>query len=174
MRKNIIPEDVIEERIYLIRGKRVMLDSDLAEPYGVSVKRLNEQVKRNAARFPRDFMFVLTSEEGAALRSRFATLETKDDSADRRGRHSKYQAHVFTEQGVAMLSGVLYSSRAIKVNIAIMRAFINLRKMIASHGDLSRRLDNLEKKYDIQFRAVFDAIRKILKAEEKPGKKIGF
>ncbi len=119
-------------------------------------------------------MFVLTREEGLVLRSQFATLERADNLNDRRGQHRKHPTHAFTEQGIAMLSGVLHSARAIEVNITIMRAFIKLREIIASHKDLACKLEALEKKYDVQFRVVFDAIRKILNPEEKPKRKIGF
>jgi hypothetical protein len=129
-----------------------MLDADLAVLYGVSTKRLNEQVRRNRSRFPDDFMFQLTAEEVRSLRSQFAT--SKQGRGGRR-----YAPLVFTEQGIAMLSTVLNSERAIQVNIEIMRAFVRLRRMLASNEDLSRKLAALEKKYDSQFRVVFEAIR---------------
>ncbi len=150
--QELIPVEVIERKIYLIRGHKVMLDNDLAELYGVPTKRLNEQVRRNLRRFPDDFMFQLTDEEAVILRSQFATSK-------RGGR--RYLPYVFTEQGVAMLSTVLNSERAIEVNIAIMRVFVKLREMISSHKDLAKRLDDLEKKYDAQFKVVFDAIRQL-------------
>jgi len=164
----IIPQEIIESRIYVIRGKKVMLDTDLATLYRVTTKRFNEQVKRNLKRFPSDFMFQLNVEENQALRSQFATLKQG------RGQHRKYFPHVFTEQGIAMLSGILNSDRAIQVNIAVMRAFVNLREMIASNKDLTRRLDVLEKKYDAQFRIVFDAIRAIMSPPQKKRPLIGF
>ena len=164
----LIPVEVIESKIYLIRGHKVMLDSGLAELYGVPAKRLNEQVRRNEKRFPKDFMFQLSSEEGAFLRSQIATLKRG------RGQHRKYLPYVFTEQGVAMLSSVLNSDRAIEVNIQIMRTFVKLREMIASHKDLARRLDELEKKYDTQFSVVFEAIRQLMIPPEPKRKKIGF
>jgi hypothetical protein len=163
--KEPIPIELIERKIYLIRGHNVMLDSDLAELYAVPTKRLNEQVRRNVRRFPADFMFQLTAEETGFLRSQFATSK-------RGGR--RYLPYAFTEQGVAMLSSVLNSERAIEVNIHIMRAFVRLREMITSHKDLAKRLDDLEKKYDAQFRVVFDAIRGLMKPPEKPKRKIGF
>lgn len=144
-----------------------MLDSDLAELYEVPTRRLNEQVKRNITRFPADFMFQLTDKEADNLRSQIAT-----SSSAHGGR--RYLPFVFTEQGVAMLSSVLNSERAVQVNIAIMRAFVKLREMIASHKDLARKLDSLEKKYDAQFKIVFDAIRELMKPPEKPKRKIGF
>ncbi|TKB63988.1 MAG: ORF6N domain-containing protein, partial [Nitrospira sp.] len=139
----------VEQDILLIRGHRVMLDTDLAKLYGVPTKRLNEQVQRNKKRFPSDFMFQLTPEEVERLRSQIATLKPG------RGQHRKYQPYAFTEQGVAMLSSVLHSERAI---LAIMRAFVQLREMIGSNKRLARRLNELEKKYDSQFRIVFETI----------------
>ena len=143
-----------------------MLDSDLALLYGVSTKRLNEQVKRNRARFPGDFMFQLTAAEFAGLRSQIVT------SNARGGRRTP--PYAFTEQGVAMLSSVLHSQRAIQVNIEIMRAFVRLRHALASHKELARKLDALEQKYDVQFRAVFDAIRALMAEDARPKRRIGF
>ena len=154
--------------ILLIRGHRVMLDTDLAILYGVPTKRLNEQVRRNKKRFPSDFMFQLTPEEVERLRSQIATLKPG------RGQHRKYSPYAFTEQGVAMLSSVLHSERAIQVNIAIMRAFVQLREMIGSNKTLARRLNELEKKYDSQFRVVFEAIRSLMAEPEPKVKRIGF
>ena len=165
----IVREAAVERLILLIRGERVLLDSDLAALYGVSTKRVNEQVRRNRARFPGDFMFQLTVMEAGRLRSQTVTLKTG------RGRHRKYLPYVFTEQGVAMLSSVLRSKRAIGLNIEIMRAFVRLRQMLATHADLARKLAVLEKKYDAQFKVVFDAIRKLMTPPEtKKGKQIGF
>jgi hypothetical protein len=152
---SIIPAERIEQAIVILRGQKVMLDSDLAALYGVPTRRLNEQVRRNLKRFPTDFMFELTPKEIGALRSQFAT--SKHGRGGRR-----YAPLVFTEQGVAMLSSVLHSERAVQVNIEIMRAFVRLRRMLASHSDLARRLDALEQRYDIQFKAVFDAIRELM------------
>jgi phage regulator Rha-like protein len=129
---------------------------------------LNQAVRRNASRFPADFMFQLTGEEATALRSQFVTLKTG------RGQHRKYRPYAFTEQGVAMLSSVLHSERAIQVNIAIMRAFVQLREMIGSNKGLARRLNELEKKYDSQFRVVFEAIRELMAEPEPKVKRIGF
>jgi hypothetical protein len=147
-----------------------MLDRDLAALYGVATKRLNEQVRRNLARFPDDFMFQLDAEEAEVLRSQSATIKLG------RGQHRKYRPYAFTEQGVAMLSSVLNSDRAIEVNIAIMRAFVRLREMLASNKDLARKLDALEKKYDAQFRVVFDAIRQLMAppTEDQKKRRIGF
>jgi hypothetical protein len=161
----LIPVEVIENKIYLVRGHKVMLDSDLAELYGVPTKRLNEQVRRNEKRFPDDFMFQLSDEETESLRSQNATSK-------RGGR--RYLPYAFTEQGVAMLSTALNSDRAIEVNIQIMRTFVKLREMIASHKDLAQRLDELEKKYDKQFSIVFEAIRQLMAPPEPKRKKIGF
>jgi hypothetical protein len=148
--------DRVEAKILFVRGQKVMRDSDLAELYEVETRVLNQAVKRNIERFPADFMFQLTVEEVAGLRSQFVTLKTG------RGRHRKYQPYAFTEQGVAMLSSVLRSQRAIRVNIEIMRAFVRLRQMLASNAELARKLAALEKKYDAQFKVVFDAIRELM------------
>ncbi len=149
-----------------------MLDSDLAALYQVPAKRLNEQVKRNRARFPEDFMFQLTDEEYESLRSQIATLETG------RGRHRKYLPFVFTEQGVAMLSSVLHSERAVQVNIAIMRTFVKLREMLTTQKGLAEKIERLERKYeghDQQFQAVFDAIRQLIASPPTTKRrKIGF
>ena len=165
---NLVPSERIEKRIFLFRGQRVMLDTDLAELYRVTTKRLNERVRRNIKRFPSDFMFQLTKEEEESLRSQIATLKGG------RGQHRKYQPYVFTEQGVAMLSSVLNSERAVQVNIEIMRAFVRLRELMSTHKDLARKLETLEKKYDAQFKVVFDAIRQLMTQPEPRKRKIGF
>jgi hypothetical protein len=161
-----VAADAISRAILSIRGMRVLTDEHLAELYGVPTRRLNEQVKRNRARFPADFMFRLTRAEVLRLRSQFAT------SNGRGGRRTL--PCVFTEQGVAMLSSVLHSKRAIRVNIEIMRAFVRLRAEFAAHKELARRLDALEKKYDKQFHVVFDAIRQLMVTEATPRRRIGF
>jgi phage regulator Rha-like protein len=161
-----IPAERVERRILLIRGQKVMLDSDLAELYGVETKVLMQAMKRNMDRFPADFTFRLSRQEFRILRSQFVT------SSQWGGR--RYPPYAFTEEGVAMLSSVLRSERAVQVNIAIMRAFVKLREMLASNRDLARRLDEMEKKYDVQFKVVFDAIRELMKPPEKPRRKIGF
>jgi hypothetical protein len=158
----------IESAIYVIRGHKVMLDSDLARLYGVTTKRLNEQVRRNIQRFPDDFMFRLVVEETKSLRSQIATLNMG------RGQHRKYMPRVFTEQGVAMLSSVLNSEKAIEVNIQIMRTFLRLRRMMASNVELARKIIELESKYDGQFKVVFKAIRKLVESPEPKHKRIGF
>jgi hypothetical protein len=166
--KSLIPVEAIEKRILLIRDEKVMLDSDLAELYRVEIKALNQAVKRNIERFPADFMFQLTTEENELLKSQIVTLKPG------RGKHRKYLPYAFTEQGVAMLSSVLKSERAIRVNIEIMRSFVRLRRMLSSNAELARKLTALEKKYDLQFKAVFDAIRQLMAPPVKPKRKIGF
>jgi hypothetical protein len=163
----------IASLVRLIRGERVLLDVDLAALYGVSTKALNQAVKRNQTRFPDDFMLLLTrqeSEAAAASRSQFVTLK--------RGQNVKYLFHAFTEQGVAMLSSVLRSPRAVEVNIAIMRTFVQLRRLMDSNRELARKIETMEKKYDERFAIVFDAIKRLI-AEEDAGKaapkrRIGF
>ncbi len=152
----LIPSERIEKAILFIRGHRVMLDRDLAELYDVPTKALNQAVRRNPKRFPDDFMFQLSKEELENWRSQIVT----SDSAARMGLRRPPLA--FTEQGVAMLSSVLHSERAIEVNIAVMRAFVRLREILATHKDLARKLEELERKYDVQFRAVFEAIRQLM------------
>jgi hypothetical protein len=175
--KSWIPAERIERSILLIRGQKVMLDRDLAYLYGVTTKGLNQAVKRHKDRFPEDFMFQLTMEEakiwwtevkGVGLRSQIVTLK--------RGEHIKYRPYAFTEHGILMLSSVLNSDRAIKVNIEIMRAFVRLRQILSSNKELSRRLDELENKYDAQFRVVFEAIRQLMRPAEPepPKRRIGF
>lgn len=159
----------ISRRILTIRGQRVMLDADLAEMYGVPTKVFNQAGKRNAERFPEDFMFQITRDEAESLRSQIVTLKKAG-----RGMHRKYFPFAFTEQGVAMLSGVLNSPRAVQVNIAIMRAFVLHRRMLLSHEDLARKLDALEKRYDAQFKVVFDAIRALMEPPKPPRRRIGF
>jgi phage regulator Rha-like protein len=165
----LIPIERIARAIVLIHGQKVMLDADLAELYGVETKALNRAVKRNIGRFPGDFMLQLTREEAERLRYQIGTLKTG------RGRHRKYRPYAFTEQGVAMLSSVLHSERAVRVNIEIMRAFVQLRQMLSSHAELARKLAALEKKYDAQFKVVFDAIRELMAPPEPPRKRpMGF
>jgi len=166
MSKVLVPQERIESSILLIRGHKVILDRDLAQMYGVSTGNLNKAVTRNLDRFPADFMLSLTRKE-------FADLKFHSGTSSWGGTRKLPRA--FTEQGVAMLSSVLRSRRAVGVNIEIMRAFVRLRQMLASHADLARRLDELEQKYDAQFRVVFDAIRELMAPlPEPPGKRIGF
>ncbi|MBI4825331.1 MAG: ORF6N domain-containing protein [Nitrospirae bacterium] len=162
---DIISAEIIEKKIYLIRGLKVMLDRDLAELYEVDTKVFNQAIKRNAKRFPDDFMFQLSQSEAAELsRSQFVTLK--------RGQNIKYLPYAFTENGVAMLSGVLNSDRAITVNIQIMRTFTKLREMLSSHKELRQKIEEMEKKYDNQFKIVFDAIRQLMTPPETKSKKI--
>lgn len=169
-----VSETFVEQRIFILRGAKVMLDADLAGIYGVTVKRLNEAVKRNRERFPADFMFVLNTNEVAEvvrLRSQIATLEK------RRGRYSKYLPHAFTEQGVAMLSGVLHSERAIRANVAIMRAFVRMRALGRSNRQLAAKLDELERKvkgHDEEIGRILYAIRRLTTTPDEPRKRIGF
>ena len=165
--KPVIPTDRILSKIYLIRDVKVMLDRDLSELYGVETRTLNQAVKRNIKRFPEDFMFQLTKEEFEDWRSQIV-MSNRDKMGIRR------RPYAFTEQGVAMLSSVLNSDRAIQVNIQIMRAFTHLRRMLTSHEDLKRKIDKMEKKYDRNFRIVFDAIKKLIDKESIPRRKIGF
>jgi hypothetical protein len=164
--EQIIKFKNIEELIYFIRGQKVMLSPHLAELYGVETRVLVQAVKRNIDRFPEDFMFALTEEEFANLKSQIVISSW--------GGSRRAKPYAFTEQGVAMLSSVLRSKRAVKVNIEIMRAFVRLRQMLAAHTDLERRLDALEARYDEQFKVVFDAIRALMKPPEKSRRKIGF
>ena len=165
MSKALVKE-IIESRIFLIRGQKVMVDRDLATLYQVGTKVLNQAVKRNKKRFPNDFMFTLTWSE-------YDQLVTNCDRF-RSLKHSSVLPHVFTEQGVAMLSSVLKSERAICVNIAIMRAFVRLRNILHAHKVLSRKLEAMERKYDSQFKVVFEAMQRLMKEEEKPKEPIGF
>ena len=164
----VISPGFVERRIYLIRKQKVMLDSDLAELYGVETKALNRAVGRNRNRFPDDFTFQLKQEEVEGLRFQIGT-----SNAGRGGR--RYSPYVFTEQGVAMLSTVLHSDRAVQVNIAIMRTFVQLREMLATNKDFVEKLQALEKKYDRQFKIVFVAIGKLMASEDLPKEQqIGF
>jgi len=155
----------LSRKIEGVRGHKVMLDFDLARLYAVETKILNKAVKRNIARFPDDFMFELSEEEFASLRFQFGTS---------RWGGRRYRPYAFTEQGVAMLSSVLRSGRAVNVNIEIMRAFVRLRAMLSSHEDLARMLAALEKKYDAQFKVVFDAIRELMTPPQPKRRPIGF
>ncbi len=159
--------DLIATKILFVREDKVLLDFDLALLYGVETKRLKESVRRNADRFPEDFMFVLSAEEWASLRTQIASLKKT------RGKHPKYPPMAFTEQGVAMLSGVLNSPRAIETNIAIMRTFVALRKWMQSNTELAAKIRQLERKYDQHFKIVFDAIQQLIR-QEKDTRPIGF
>ena len=168
----------IERRILLVRGQKVMLDSDLAELYGVQTKTLNQAVKRNLDRFPEDFMFQLTLVEVEGLRCQIGTsnLRSQIVTSNRRGGR-RYSPYVFTEHGVAMLSSVLKSKRAVQVNIAIMRAFVKLREVVGSHKDLAAKLGELERKvgsHDGRIQSLFEAIRRLLADPSAKRRRIGF
>jgi hypothetical protein len=165
-RQLVVPVERIENRIFLIRGHKVMLSTDLAELYQVEPRVLVQAVKRNIARFPKDFMFQLTKEEFSNLKSQFVTSSW--------GGLRRATPYAFSEQGVAMLSSVLKSKRSIQVNIEIMRAFVRLREILATHRDLARKLDELEKKYDKQFAIVFKAIRQLMESPVHKQRRIGF
>ena len=155
-----ISNDQFNELIFVIRGRKVMLSFHLAPLYGVEVRVLAQAVKRNSARFPEDFMFQLTSEEVDCLRSQNVILKT-----GKRGQNIKYLPYAFTQEGIAMLSGVLSSERAILVNIAIMRTFVKLRELMSSQRELAQKIDSLERRYDGQFQVVFNSIRKLIDAQ---------
>jgi ORF6N domain len=191
MSKEIIPSEQIALRIRYFRGEKVLLDFDLAPLYGVAVKVLNQSVKRNRERFPNDFMFQLNDEEARLLRSQLSALENRQGpenegaepnwsqfvTSSRKYRGTKYRSYAFTEQGIAMLSSVLNSTRAVKVNIAIMRAFVKLRWVLATNRELARKFSELERrvdKHDEEIAAVLDAIRQLMIPPEKPRREIGF
>jgi hypothetical protein len=164
---NVLPAERIVQAIFLIRGQKVMLSTHLAELYCVEPKVLMQAVKRNMERFPEDFMFQLTNGEFANLKSQFVTSSW--------GGMRRAIPYAFTEQGVAMLSSVLRSTRAVQVNIEIMRAFVRLRQVLSQHGNLARKLALLENKYDKQFKIVFDAIHALMSpSDDKPRKRIGY
>jgi len=178
MNQTILIERV-ERKIFLIRGHKVMLDSDLAELYGVETKTLNRAVKRNIERFPEDFMFQLTHEEVENLRYQIGTSSSRSHIATLKGKYGgrRYLPHAFTEQGVAMLSGVLNSRRAIQVNVAIMRVFVKLRQMLATHKELAQKLAELERRlggHDQKIHSIFDAIRQLMAPQARPQRRIGF
>ncbi|KRT70497.1 MAG: hypothetical protein XU15_C0004G0073 [candidate division NC10 bacterium CSP1-5] len=166
VKQSLVPLERIERAILLIRGQKVMLSTDLAELYGVEPRVLVQAVKRNIERFPRDFLFQLTKAESSNLKSQIVISSW--------GGVRRAAPYAFTEQGVAMLSSVLRSKRAVQVNIEIMRAFVRLRRMLASHKDLARKLEELEGKYDAQFKVVFDAIRELMAPPEPKRRRIGF
>ena len=161
----LIPREIIENKIYILRGKKVILDSDLSSLYGVETKVLKRAVKRNIERFPDDFMFELNKEEMEILRCQFGTSSYG-------GR--RYLSYAFTEQGVAMLSSVLNSKKAIRVNIQIIRTFYKLREMVVSNKELNKRIDDLERKYDKRFRVIFENIKLMIQEDAKPKAEIGF
>jgi len=162
---DLVPVERITKKIFLIRDQKVMLDRDLADLYNVQTKVLKQAVRRNIDRFPRDFMFELIKDEFENLRSQIVTSSWGG---------ARYLPMAFTEQGVAMLSSVLNSKRAIQVNIQIMRAFNKLRQLLSTHEDLKKKIETMEKKYDENFKIVFEAIKQLLETDDKPRKKIGF
>ena len=167
----IIPDETVMNKIYLIRGQKIMLDSDLAELYGVQTRVFKQAVRRNITRFPEDFMFELRSEEWGSLRSQIVTLKGG------RGQHSKYSPFAFTEQGVAMLSGVLTSETAIAVNIQIIRVFTKMREMLLAHKDILLQLEKMEQnliKHDDEIRLIFQYLKQLLNPPQAPRPKIGF
>ena len=190
MSKEIVPASRIAQSIHLLRGQKVMLDFDLAALYGVTTKALNQAVKRNRVRFPEDFMFQLSAEEASNLRSQFVTssLQSFDNQRISANRSQfvtgskmhgggRYRPYVFTEQGVAMFSSVLNSKRAVKVNIAIMRAFVKLRETLETNRELARKFAELERhvgKHDEKIDAILEAIRQLMAPPSKPRREIGF
>lgn len=184
----VLKQENIAQLVFFIRGEKIILDRDLASLYGVTTKALNQAVKRNVARFPVDFMFQISKSEYEVLRSQFVTLAkgsrpTQTGRASflrsqsvtlKRGQHLKYLPFAFTEQGVAMLSSVLRSSRAGEVNIAIMRTFVQLRRLMETNRDLAQKIEALEKKYDQQFAVVFAAIKELITPPAPARKQIGF
>jgi hypothetical protein len=185
MKKELIPVERIAQSVHRLRGQKVLLDRDLAAWYDVPTKALNQAVKRNAARFPKDFMFRLRAEEADSLifQSGILKAEPREEGSRsqtvtlKRGKNIKYRPYAFTEQGVAMLSSVLNSDRAVKVNIAIMRAFVKLRETLETNRELARKFDQLEQhvgKHDEEIAAIIDAIRQLMAPPEKPRRQIGF
>lgn len=162
----LVPQEIIKQKIFWIRGKKVMLDKDLAQLYGVKAIALRQQVKRNKERFPEDFMFQVSGGEANLLVSQ-NVIPSKISLGG-------YLPYAFTEQGVAMLSSVLKSRRAIEVNIAIMRAFVKMRKLLETHKGLLKKIEEIEKKYDYQFKVVFEIIKNLIKEEKEPKRRIGF
>jgi phage regulator Rha-like protein len=174
---NLVPIELIEKKICFIRGEKVMLDMSLAHLYDVETKALNRAVKRNIDRFPEDFMFQLTQQEFEFLRCHIGTSSLNKNGSPLQKEHGgrRYLPYAFTEHGVAMLSSVLRSKRAVQVNIEIVRTFIHLRKILATDKDLAEKITKLEKKCDVRFKSVFDAIFKLMEdPKPKPGRKIGF
>ncbi len=171
---HLIPQEIIEQKIYLIRNQKVMLSAHLAILYGVKTKVLMQAVKRNTERFPEEFMFQLTPDEATSLRSQIVTLNSGDSG---RGKHPKYLPYAFTEHGVTMLASVLNSGRAIKISISIIKAFVKLRQILSTHKELAHKLQELEhkmEKHDTQIHGIFEAIRQLMKEDEKPKPRIGF
>jgi hypothetical protein len=170
-----VPVERVERAILLIRGEKVILDADLAVLYGVSTKRLKEQVRRNRQRFPADFMFELTTDEQSVLGDQIGVSNLRSQIATSRSHGGRrYLSYAFTEHGALMAANVLSSERAVQASVEVVRAFVRLRQMLASNADLARKLEQLEKKYDHQFKVVFDAIRQLMIPPEPGRKQIGF
>jgi phage regulator Rha-like protein len=181
-KKSLVPDERIISQIYFIRGEKVMFDRDLAELYGVETKVLNQSIKRNIDRFPKDFMFQLNEKETTAfssfqngilnnsnsLRSQIVTLKKG------RGQHLKYAPYVFTEQGVAMLSAILKSKKAVAVSIQVVRTFVRLREILSTHKQLREKVELMENKYDKSFKVIFQMIARMMKEDTEPKKRIGF
>lgn len=173
--ETVIPIERIENQILLIRGEKVIMDADLAALYGVSTKRLNEQVRRNRGRFPDDFMFQLTADEVNALGDEVGTSNLRSQFATSRSHGGRrYLPYAFTEHGAIMAANVLSSDRAVQASVQVVRAFVRLRQMLASNAELARKLDQLEKSYDRQFKVIFDAIRELMTPPASKKKEIGF
>lgn len=184
----LLAPEAITLRIATVRGQRVLLDADLAALYEVETKRFNEAVRRNLAKFPADFMFQLTADEWAALRSQFATLDAAGSESTGRGRHRKYLPYAFTEHGAIMAANLLSSPRAIDVSVYVVRAFVRMRELATTHGDLAKRLAELEEKTEAlamnhdtfshntraQLKKVFDALRELMTPPDPPKRPIGF
>lgn len=170
MQEQNIPEEIIHKKIFIIRGQKVMLDADLAELYGVPTKALNQAVKRNAARFPIDFMFQLAEGEAASLRSQFVTSSSQHGG-------KRYAPYVFTEHGVAMLSSVLKSERAVQMNIFIIRSFIKMRELLSTHKDLAQKIDEIERRQKEQgdhLSTVYSVVKQLISDPPDLKQKIGF
>lgn len=166
MNKILVPIDKVARKIYLLRGQKIMLDRDLAKLYGVKPFRLREQVKRNRSRFPKDFMFQLNEQE--------VDLMVSQNAIPSKGVLGGHLPYGFTEHGALMLASVLNSDRAVKMSIFIVRVFVKMRELLSTHKQLSSKIDEMEKKYDSQFKFVFDALRKLIDPKDKPKPKIGF
>jgi leucyl aminopeptidase len=172
--KALVPVEIIERKILLIRGEKVMLDADIAELYGVATKRLNEQIRRNSDRFPEDFAFQLTAEEWQSIKSHDDLNRSQFATGSQKHRDPRFLPWVFTEHGAIMAATVLNSKQAVAMSVYVVRAFVKLREMLTTHEDLAKKVEEMEKKYDSQFKVVFDAIRQLMTPPETKKRKIGF
>jgi len=172
--KALVPVEIIERKILLIRGDKVMLDADMAELYGVATKRLNEQIRRNSDRFPEDFAFQLNAEEWQSIKSHDDLNRSQIATGSQKHRDPRFLPWVFTEHGAIMAATVLNSKQAVAMSVYVVRAFVKLREMLTTHKDLAKKLEEMEKKYDSQFKVVFDAIRQLMTPPETKKRKIGF